>query len=147
MSDLVERLRQHVGSMFRLNNEAADRIEELERANKELLALAQYRQAARTEDGVRIEELERALRDDADHFERIERKALHWMKVCANSEIAEGRWSDIKRWAGHRAREARAVLEKGKQPSAAESVGEEIENVAIVTRTVKAGQGRVEGEP
>jgi hypothetical protein len=42
---------------------------------------------------------------------------------------------------------ARAVLEKGKQPGAAESVGEEFENVAIVTRTVKAGQGRVEGEP
>lgn len=55
-------------------------------------------------------ELYEALTDAAAHFEGIERKALHWMKVCARSEIAEGRWSQIKNHAGHRGRAARAAL-------------------------------------
>jgi hypothetical protein len=50
----------------------------------------------------------------ADTFERIERKALRWMNVCANSKIAEARWSEIKRWAGHRGRECRAAIAKAR---------------------------------
>jgi dsRNA-specific ribonuclease len=61
-----------------------------------------------------IEALLAALETDADHFERIERKALRWMNVCANSKIAEARWSEIKRWAGHRGRECRAAIAKAR---------------------------------
>jgi hypothetical protein len=86
--------------------------------------------ARSTELQARIEELERALLKATDKLERC---------IVYSGTDAE--------FATLAVEEFRAVLEKGKQPSAAESVGEEIENVAIVTRTVTAGQGRVEGEP
>jgi hypothetical protein len=81
----------------------------------------------------RIEELERALSECAAPFIIGDQDGI--------------RHEEIAREFNRRQRVARAVLERGEQPSAAESVGEEIENVAIVTRTVRAGQGRVEGEP
>jgi predicted nuclease with TOPRIM domain len=101
----------------------------------------------------------------ADRIEELERERAHaeeQYKIVLDSYAAENqrfhdRIEELERFAGFALDErntafaireqARAVLEKGKQPSAAESGGEEIENVAIVTRTVKAGQGRVEGEP
>jgi hypothetical protein len=125
MSDLVERLRQieFWPSVFdppviqRAAKQAAARIEELER-----LRSAEAAEAAR---------VQLAMNDEIEELERFVRKF---------ADAGPREWLGLQE-------EARAVLEKGKQPSAAGSVGEEIENVAIVTRTVKAGQGRVEGEP
>lgn len=54
--------------------------------------------------------MEKALIEAAEHFEAIERRALHWMKVFANNEFSEARWSEIKRYAGHRARAIRELL-------------------------------------
>jgi hypothetical protein len=125
MSDLVEQLlaaAQEIAAAghFGWGNRmqiAAARIEELER-----LRSAEAAEAAR---------VQLAMNDEIEELERFVRKF---------ADAGPREWLGLQE-------EARAVLEKGKQPSAAESIGEEIENVAIVTRTVKAGQGRVEGEP
>jgi predicted transcriptional regulator len=118
MSDLVEKARAWDLLVAR-STELQARIEELERLRSAEAAEAARVQLAMNDE---IEELERALENLCIHV------GMGW----ETDGVLET---------------ARAVLEKGKQPGAAESVGEEIENVAIVTRTVKAGQGRVEGEP
>jgi hypothetical protein len=51
-----------------------------------------------------------AVRQAADHFDEIGRKAEHWCRVLANSEIGEARWARIMRHARHRANECRATL-------------------------------------
>jgi hypothetical protein len=103
------------------------RIEELERLRSAEAAEAARVQLAMNDE---IEELERALRDALELADDLRSYTHDWD------------WKYGEYWD-----RTRAVLEKDKQPSATGSVGEEIENVAIVTRTVKAGQGRVEGEP
>jgi hypothetical protein len=95
---------------------------------------------------VRTEELERTL-DYAEELERVLRGVLAVKCTCHTARRERGLVDPYCDYCTPSQVEARAVLEKGRQPSAAEPGGEEIENVAIVTRTVKAGQGRVKGEP
>lgn len=73
-----------------------------------------------------IERLTEALEDAAQHFEEIERKALYWMQVCASNEMAESRWSQIKRHAGHRAREIHAALRPVSRPLHSALDGEDL---------------------
>jgi chromosome segregation ATPase len=153
MSDLVERLRKaaqevaaegHFGWGNRMQIAAA-RIEELERVlaeerrNMDATMQGWDKLCGQLNDqDQRIEELERALRE-------LEEQLSVYLRGALPSGAASRTYTEERLLPA--LNEARAVLERGQQPSAAESVGEEIENVAIVTRTVKAGQGRVEGEP
>lgn len=74
-------------------------------------AIAAYRRALPPAPAPgQVEAMEKALIDAAEHFQRIGDKALHWQKVTARNEFAEARWSGIKAWAWHRARECRAAL-------------------------------------
>lgn len=57
----------------------------------------------------------KAAEEAAAHFEAIERKALHWMQVFANSELGEARWSQVKNHAGHRGRVLRAAIGEARE--------------------------------